>query len=93
MDIVDYNGKRIAAYTNGFHFDYSSNAMIYIFDVTDPMNIQTLGTIDAATWLLDTAWSGSNSADVLLHPAGDHLELYAIQSGKNTLAKFSIIIP
>ena len=93
LDIVDFNGKRIVAYTNGFHFDYSSNAMIYILDVTDLANVQTLGTIDAATWLLDTAWSGSNSADVLLHPAGDHLELYAIQSGKNTLAKFSIIIP
>lgn len=93
IDIVDYNGKKIVAFTQGFHFSYSSNAMIYILDVTDIDNVSTLATVDASEWLLEGDWSGANSADVLLHVADDALELYAVQSGKNTLAKFSLIIP
>lgn len=94
LDIVDYNGKRIVAYTQGFHFGYSANAMIYILDVTDINDVKTLATIEAADWLVaENEWSGSNSADVLLHPAEGCLELYAVQSGKSTLAKFNVIIP
>jgi len=93
MDIVDYNGKRILVYTQGFHFDYSANAAIYVFDATDINDVKPLATIEAVDWVLsDNAWSGSNSADVLLHPAGDYLELYVVQSGKSTLAKFTIIL-
>ena len=91
MDIVDFNGRRIVAYTQGFHFDYSSNAMIYIVDVTDINNVETLATIES-DWVLDNDFTYCNGADVLLHPAGDHLELFAVNSGRNTLAKFNIII-
>ena len=92
MDIVDFNGRKIVAYTQGFHFAYSSNAMIYILDVTDINNVETLATIDG-DWLLDNTFTECSGADVLLHPADDHLELFAVHSGKSTLAKFNILIP
>lgn len=92
LDVVEYNGRVIVAYTQGYHFAYSGNATIYVLDVTDVNDVKTLLTIDTADWVLDGEWSGSNSADILLHPATDCLELYAVQSGKSTLAKFNITI-
>ena len=90
MDIVEYKGRQILAFTQGYHFSWSSNAMIFVLDVTDVDDVKTLAMVDASEWVLDGDWSGSASADILLHPADDCLELYAVQSGQNTLAKFKV---
>jgi hypothetical protein len=94
LDVVDYMGKKIVAFTQGFHFDYSSNATVYVLDVTDPKNPNVLLTIAPEQYITYEAvtWSGSNSADVLLHPASDCLELYVAQSGMKAIAKFSIVL-
>ena len=94
LDVVDYMGKKIVAFTQGFHFDYSSNATVYVLDVTDPKNPNVLLTIAPEQYITyeGVTWSGSNSADVLLHPASDCLELYVAQSGMKAIAKFSIVL-
>lgn len=93
MAIAEYNGRRILAYTQGYHFSWSGNGTVYVFDVTDMNNVQTLATIEASDYLLtDQEWTGASSADVLLHPESDCLALYVIHSGKNTLARINIII-
>ena len=35
-------------------------------------------------------FTGENSADVLLHPADDCLELYVINSGRGVVCKYKI---
>lgn len=92
MDTIDYNGKKLVAYTQGFHFNYSSNAMIYIMDLTNPAAPETLVTIPSEDYITSegNAWSGSNSADVMWHATDDALELYVVHSGMNQLAKFVV---
>ena len=92
LAVVDYKGRRILAYTQGYHFSWSGNGTIFIFDVTDIQNVKTLATIEASEYLMDVDFTGANSADVLLHPTEDNLVLYVVHSGKNTLARFDIII-
>ena len=93
IDVADYNGRKIVAYTQGYHFSYSGNATIYILDVTNPKAPETLLTIAPEEYIIsENAWSGSNSADVLLHPTSGGLELYVTHSGMSTLAKFNLII-
>lgn len=92
LAVVTYLGRTIVAYTQGYHFDYSGNATIYVHDVTNPEDVKTLATIDTAEWVKEVDWSGSNSADILLHPTEECLELYAVQSGKKTLAKYNIVL-
>ncbi len=93
LALVDYKGKRILAYTQGFHFDYSSNASIYVMDATDINDVKPLVTINPAADIeipADFLWQ--NSADVLLHPAEDALELFVINSGRGIVAKYKIAI-
>jgi len=92
LAIAEYKGKRILAYTQGFHFNYSSDAKIYVFDATDPADIKPLATIDPTSDITvanDFNWT--NGADILLHPAEDCLEVYAINSGRSILVKYKII--
>ena len=89
LAVCEYMGHTIVAYTQGYHFAYSGNATIYVLDVT-PVSVTALAVIDPSAWVKDGDWNGSNSADVLLHPTDAGLELYAVQSGKSTLAKFNL---
>lgn len=93
--IVDYNGKRIMAITQGYHFNYSSFGDIYVLDVTDPNNPIMLLDIPATDWIIteDNDYSGQTGSDVLLHPGDEFLELYAINSGRPSIARFNLIIP
>lgn len=93
LAITEYKGKRIVAYTQGFHFNYSANANIYVLDVTDINDMKPLVTIDPMTDIapLISEFTGDNSADVLLHPAEDCLELYVVNSGRAILGKYRII--
>ena len=92
MAIVDYKGKRIMAYTQGFHFDYSSNASIYVLDVTNVNDVKPLVTINPTADIeVISAFTGANSADVLLHPTDECLELYVVNSGRSIIGKYKIV--
>ena len=94
LALVEYKGKKIVAYTQGFHFDYSSNAKIYVLDVTDVNDMKPVITIDPAEDIAsvmgDFTWN--NSADVLLHPTDDCLEVFVVNSGRGVLGKYRIIM-
>ncbi len=92
MAIVDYKGKRIMAYTQGFHFDYSSNANIYVLDVTNANDVKPLVTINPSADIeIVSGYTGQNSADVLLHPTDECLELYVVNSGRSLIGKYKIV--
>jgi len=95
MAVVDYNGKRIMAITQGYHFNYSSNGDIYILDVTNPNDPKMLLDIPPTEWIITEGndFTGQTGSDVLLRPGDGFLELYAINSGRPTLARFNLIIP
>ena len=92
LAIADYNGKKVVAYTQGFHFNYSSNATIYVLDVTDINDVKPLVTINPVDDVEFTEdFTGANSADVLLHPTDECLELYAVNSGRGVVCKYKVI--
>lgn len=92
LAIADYKGKRIVAYTQGFHFDYSSNANIYVLDATDITDVKPLVTINPKEDIeFATAFTGANSADVLLHPTDECLEVYVVNSGRSVIGKYKVI--
>ena len=92
LAVADYMGKRVVAYTQVFHFDYSSNGNIYVLDVTDLNDVKPLVTINPAENLVgELPFTGANSADVLLHPTDEALELFVINSGKGVVAKYKIV--
>ena len=92
MAIADYKGKRIMAYTQGFHFDYSVNASIYVLDVTNANDIKPLVTINPTADIeIISDFTGQNSADVLLHPTDECLELYVVNSGRSIIGKYKIV--
>ena len=92
MAIAEYNGKRILAYTQGFHFNYSSDALIYVFDATDKTDIHPLVTIDPTQDIqFDDTFTWQSGADILLHAVSDGLELYAVNAGKGIIAKYKVL--
>lgn len=91
LALVDYKGKRVLAYTQGFHFDYSSNANIYVMDVTDINDVKPLVTINPANDIeIPADFLSQNSADVLLHPTDEALELFVVNSGRGIVGKYKI---
>lgn len=95
MHIIDYNGKRIMAMTQGYHFGYSGNGDIFVMDVTDASNPVMLLDIKPAEWIITEGndFSGQTGSDVLLRPGDGYVELYAVNCGRPTLARFNVIIP
>ena len=91
LAIADYKGKRIVAYTQGFHFDYSSNANIFVLDVTDINDVKPLVTINPKDDVTFGEFTYQNSADVLLHPTDECLELYVVHSGRGLIGKYKIV--
>ena len=89
MDIIDFNGRKIIAFTQGYHFTWPGfNADIYVVDVTDPKQPQVLATVKTEDWILGELPNGEIGADVLLREGDGAVELYVIHSGMGTLAKF-----
>ena len=73
-------------------FDYSSNATIYVLDVTDITDVKPLVTINPQEDIeMTSAFTGANSADVLLHATDDALELYVVNSGRSLIGKYKIV--
>ena len=103
MDIIDYNGRRIMAYTQGLYWGYGGNANVYVLDVTNPEDTQViaifdgseLATVDAYAVGEDYGWATLNahvSADVLLREEeGLGLTLYVVNSTLESLSKLLIV--
>lgn len=89
MDVLDYNGKKILAFTQGYHFTWAGfNADIYVLDITDTTNPQVLATVNTADWITAEWPNGANSADILLREGEGVIEMYVVHSGLATIAKF-----
>ena len=89
MDVLDYNGKKILAFTQGYHFTWAGfNADIYVLDITDIANPQVLATVKTADWITAEWPNGANSADILLREGEGVIEMYVVHSGLATIAKF-----
>lgn len=89
MDVLDYNGKKILAFTQGYHFTWAGfNADIYVLDITDTANPQVLATVKTADWITAELPNGANSADILLREGEGVIEMYVVHSGLATIAKF-----
>lgn len=89
MDVLDYNGKKILAFTQGYHFTWAGfNADIYVLDITDTANPKVLATVKTADWITAEWPNGANSADIVLHEGEGVIEMYVVHSGLATIAKF-----
>lgn len=100
MDIIDYNGRRIMAYTQGLYWAWNSKeqADVYVLDVTNPTDVEVIAILDGAELAsVDTFVDGGGvnayvSADVKLHEdAEGNLILYVINSTLESLSKIQII--
>jgi len=102
MDIIDYEGRRIVAYTQGFQWTYGGNADVYFIDVTNPESASEiailkgdqLASVDEIAIGVDYGWGASaayTSADVKLHvEEGLGLVCYVVNSSKESLSKVLI---
>lgn len=102
MDIIDYNGRRIMAYTQGLYWGYGGNADVYVLDVTNPNDTQViaildgseLASVDSYAVAEDYGWATLNayvSADVKLHAEeGVGLVCYVVNSTLESLSKVLI---
>lgn len=89
MDVLDYNGKKILAFTQGYHFTWAGfNADVYVLDITDVNAPQVLATVKTADWITAEWPNGCISADVLLREGEGVIEMYVVHSGLATIAKF-----
>ena len=77
MDIIDYNGRRIVAYTQGAWFTWGGNHDVYFLDVTNPLHTEVIAIL-----------SGFPYADVKLHVEdGVGLVCYVVNSTYQSLSK------
>ncbi|MBO4465175.1 MAG: BACON domain-containing protein [Bacteroidales bacterium] len=92
IDILDINGKRIMAYTQGSWFNWGPyNANIYVFDITDLNDIQVLANIPTSEWIGDEPTPAGlylSGADILLRESGGNVELYAVNACLSRVAKY-----
>ena len=102
MDIIDYEGRRIMAYTQGLYWGYGGNASVYILDVTNPEACEVLAILDGSqlagvdSYVVgeDYGWATLNayvSADVKLHVEdGLGLVCYVVNSTMESISKLLI---
>ena len=102
MDIIDYEGRRIMAYTQGLYWGYGGNASVYVLDVTNPnateviaiLDGEELASVDSYAVGEDYGWATLNayvSADVKLHvEEGVGLVCYVVNSTLESLSKLLI---
>ena len=102
MDIIEYEGRRIMAYTQGLYWGYGGNASVYVLDVTNPEACEVIAILDGSelasvdTFVVgeDYGWATLNayvSADVKLHvEEGVGLVCYVVNSTMESLSKLMI---
>lgn len=99
MDIIDYEGRRIMAYTQGMQWNYVTNADVYFLDITNPSDVKVIAILDGGELACvdeiaigtDYGWGASaayTSADVKLHvEEGTGLVCYVVNSSMESLSK------
>ena len=88
IDILDIDGKRIMAFTQGGWFGWIGNANIYVLDITNLNDIKVVANIDTAEWIDMENPQAVRGADVLLRANGSTVELYAVRSNGASVAKY-----
>ena len=95
MDIIDYQGHRIVAYTQGAWFSWGGNSDVYFLDVTNPLNTEVLAILPGESLAAIDAIPGDENgaslypyADVKLHVEdGVGLVCYVVNSTYQSLSK------
>lgn len=97
MDIIDYQGRKIMAYTQGAWFTWGGNHDIYFLDVTNPANTEVIAIAsgDQIAAIEEIAgvegMASAPYADVKLHVEdGLGLVCYVVNSTYGSLSKFLI---
>ena len=102
MDIIEYEGRRIMAYTQGLYWGYGGNASVYVIDITNPEACEVIAILDGSelasvdSFVIgeDYGWATLNayvSADVKLHvEEGVGLVCYVVNSTMESLSKLQI---
>lgn len=94
MDIIDYQGRRIIAYTQGVWFSWGGNRDVYFLDVTNPANCQVLAVLNGdAMAAAETIDASVPYADVKLHiEDGLGLVCYVVNSAYGSLSKVLLVL-
>ena len=89
MDIIDYEGRRIIAYTQGVWFNWGGNRDVYFLDITNPENCQVLAVLTGDQLAQEEAIDATFPyADVKLHvEEGLGLVCYVVNSAYGSLSK------
>lgn len=94
MDIIDYNGRRIIAYTQGAWFTWGGNHDVYFLDVTNPLNTEVIAILSGDEMAAVDEIPGADGmasfpyADVKLHVEdGVGLVCYVVNSTYQSLSK------
>ena len=94
MDIIDYNGRRIVAYTQGAWFTWGGNHDVYFLDVTNPLNTEVIAILSGDELAAVDEIPGADGmasfpyADVKLHVEdGVGLVCYVVNSTYQSLSK------
>lgn len=94
MDIIDYNGRRIIAYTQGCWFTWGGNHDVYFLDVTNPEACEVLAILSGDELAATDAIQGADGsayypyADVKLHAEeGLGLVCYVVNSTYESISK------
>lgn len=103
MDIIDYQGRTIMAYTQGLYWGYGGNANVYFIDVTNPASAEVIAIFDGSQLASvpsyavgeDYGWATLNaytSADVKLHvEEGLGLVCYVVNSTLESISKLLVV--
>ena len=94
VDVIDYNGHRIVAYTQGAWFTWGGNHDVYFLDVSNPANTQVLAILSGDLLAAVDEIPGEEGmasypyADVKLHvEEGLGLVCYVVNSTYQSLSK------
>ena len=94
MDIIDYNGRRIVAYTQGAWFTWGGNHDVYFLDVTNPLHTEVIAILSGDQLAAVDEIPGADGmasfpyADVKLHVEdGVGLVCYVVNSTYQSLSK------
>ena len=89
MDIIDYQGRRIIAYTQGVWFNWGGNRDVYFLDITNPEQCEVLAVLTGDQMAAaETIDASVPYADVKLHiEDGLGLVCYVVNSAYGSLSK------
>ena len=104
MDIIEYQGRKLLAYTQGTQFSYGGNTNVYVVDVTNPGSATVIASLDGGELASveaiaegEEAWPGAYfaaniGADVLIREEeGLGLVIYVVNSTTESLSKLLLV--